>query len=66
MNGYDFGLLLTAIKAALPTKRLEAFDELMYRGAMSAEASDAVRFALGVDHANKQLRKFEVIQGAVA
>ena len=33
---------------------------------MSAAASDAKRFALGVDHANKQLRKFEVVQCGVA
>jgi len=64
MNEYD--CLTDRFKAALPSKKLETFDELMYLGAMSADASDALRFALGVDHADKQLRKFEVIQGGVA
>jgi hypothetical protein len=40
--------------------------ELMYRGAMSEQASDALRFALGVDRACAQLRKFEVITGGAA
>jgi hypothetical protein len=66
MNGYDLGTLLVAIRATLPTKRLAEFDEIIYRGAMSAEASDALRFALGVDRANEQLRKFQVINGGIA
>jgi hypothetical protein len=56
MNGYDLGVLLIAIRGTLPTNKLEQFDEIMYRGAMSTEASDALRFALGVDRAVAQLR----------
>ena len=49
----------------MPTRKRCEFDELMYRGAMSEQASDALRFALGVDRACAQLRKFEVITGGV-
>ena len=66
MNGFDFGILLNAIRATVPTKKRGEFDEIMCRGAMSAEASDALRFALGVDRARAQLRKFEVITGGAA
>jgi hypothetical protein len=66
MNGYDLGVLLTAIRGALPNKRAEEFDEILYRGCMSSGASEALRFALGIDRANAQLRKFEVITGGTA
>jgi hypothetical protein len=66
MNGYDCGILLNAIRATVPTRKRCEFDELMYRGAMSEQASDALRFALGVDRACAQLRKFEVITGGAA
>ena len=66
MNGYDLAILLSAIRAAVPTKKRDEFDEVLCRGAMSAEASDALRFALGVDRACAQLRKFEVITGGAA
>jgi hypothetical protein len=66
MNGFDFGILINALRATIPTRKLGEFDELMYRGAMSSEASDALRWALGVDRARAQLRKFEVINGGNA
>jgi hypothetical protein len=59
MNGYDCGILLNAIRATVPTRKRCEFDELMYRGAMSEQASDALRFGA-------QLRKFEVITGGAA
>ena len=65
MNGFDLGILLIAIRNALPTSKLAAFNETMYRGAMSPQASDALRFAVGVDHVNEQPCKFEVIQGGL-
>jgi len=66
MNGYDLGILLSAIRTALPARKRGEFNEIMYRGAMSADGSDALRYALGVDRAAAQLRKFEVIQGGAA
>ena len=39
MNGYDCGILLNAIRATVPTRKRCEFDELMYRGAMSEQAS---------------------------
>jgi hypothetical protein len=66
MNGFDLGILLIAIRTALPTEKLAEFNDVMYRGAMSAAASDALRFALGVDRADKQLQRFTVIQGGAA
>jgi hypothetical protein len=53
-------------EAPIWVEEFQSFRADTYRGAMSAAASDELRFALGVDSANEQMRKFTVIKGGAA
>jgi hypothetical protein len=66
MNEFDWGVMLIAIRNTLPTKRLAEFDEIMYRGALCPQASDALKFAMGVSRPTEPYRPFEVIVGGAA
>jgi hypothetical protein len=65
MNAFDIGALIIAIRTTVPTNKLKAFEELLYRAALSPNASNELRWALNIEPREPK-RPFEVITGGAA
>jgi hypothetical protein len=65
MNAFDIGALIIAVRHTLPTNKLKGFEDLLYRAALSPNASDEFRWALNIEPREK-MRPFEVITGGAA
>jgi hypothetical protein len=65
MNAFDIGALIIATRATIPTNKLKAFEELLYRAALSPNASDEFRWALNIEPREPK-RPFTVIPGGAA
>ena len=61
MSMYDLGAVIIAVRAALPTNRLQVFEETLYRAAMSPHASNDLREAIGLKP--RSAPRFHVVPG---
>jgi hypothetical protein len=66
MNAFDIGVFLIALRSTIPTAKLKTFEDLLYRGALSPNASDDLRWALNIEPRESAKRPFEVVTGGAA
>jgi hypothetical protein len=65
----DLGAIIIAVRQALPTAKLPAFEDALLRAAYSACTSDSFRRAIGVaprDEPPGPRKKFNLITGGAA